>query len=628
MADIANAGPEVTPLRRLPGPTPPSAEFHEAEVERSIPDRFELQVRLSGDHPAVRSPTQTVTYADLNRAADGVARAVHERRGAGAEAVALLLEHDAPVIAAVIGVLKTGKFYVPLDPSYPAARNRYMLADSRARLIVTNDRNRALADELARDGVEVVNLDRLADAGPRPPAYAAILPDALAAIFYTSGTTGQPKGVMQNHRNVLHEVMKYVHDFSIGPEDRLSHIRSFCGVGASADIFTGLLTGATLYPLDVKEEGLAALADWLTANDITVYHSVPTVFRHFAETLNAEESFPKLRLVRLGGEVVDARDVQIYQRHFSRHAVLVNVLGTTETLTFRWCFFDRDSRLTGSAVPVGYEIDGADVRLLDEQGKEVGEGEIGEIVIGSRYHSPGYWGKPELTEAAFRPDAEGGDKRLYVTGDLGRMLPDGCLVHLGRKDFQVKIRGFRVEVSEVELALLKTGQIREAVVLAQPVGHGDRRLVAYVVPAREPGPTVGGLREALTETLPEYMIPSVFVPLEALPQLPNGKLDRRALPSPASLRPVMATAYEPPRTPLEQRLAGIWAAVLQLDRVGIHDNFFELGGHSLLATRIISRVRDDFGIEVPLRTLFDTPTIAGMIAALGGAGSRARALDG
>ena len=602
-------------MREVPGPTNPFVRFEPQDVEQSIPQRFEQQVRNAPDSLAVKSRTRELTYDELGTAADRVAAAILARRGARAEAVALLLEHDAPVIGAVLGVLKTGKFYVPLDPSYPPARNRFMLEDSQAGLIVTNDRNLALARELC-DGIELVNVDELQDPPGPGPAGASIAPDAIAALFYTSGSTGRPKGVVQNHRNVLHEIMKYTNDFHICRADRLTHIRSFSGVGASMDIFTALLTGAALYPLDIKAVGLAPMAHWLLENEITVYHSVPTVFRHFGHTLHGDESFPKLRLVRLGGEIVDARDVQIYQRHFSRHALFLNVLGTTEVLTFRWCFFDGETRLPGSIVPVGYEVSDAAVVLLDEDGNELGEGLVGEIAIDSRYHSPGYWRLPELTATVFSPVPGGAGERRYLTGDLGRMQPGGCLLHLGRKDFQVKIRGFRVEASEVELALLETGLVREAVVTAQDIGHGDRRLVGYVVPRQDSAPTVAALREALAGTLPDYMVPSTFVLLEAMPQLPNGKLDRRALPAPDPARPDLEQSYVAPRTAPEKILAAIWAEVLRVERAGVQDDFFELGGNSLLATQVLSRVRETFRIELPLREMFDSPTIAGMVDAL------------
>jgi acyl carrier protein len=245
--------------------------------------------------------------------------------------------------------------------------------------------------------------------------------------------------------------------------------------------------------------------------------------------------------------------------------------------------------------------------LLGDNGQEVGFNQVGEIAIKSRYLSPCYWHQPDLTRAKFLPDPNGGEERTFLSGDLGFMLADGCLYHVGRRDFQVKIRGNRIEFGEVETALLALDAIKDAVVIATDRA-GDKRLAAYIVPANKPPPSVAALRRALGEKLPDHMIPSAFVLLDAMPLTPNGKIDRRALPKPGKARPELQVAYEAPRTPLEEVLAGIWANVIGLDRVGIHDNFFELGGDSLLAIRVVSRVLKQFRLEIPLQSLFQSPT--------------------
>ncbi len=290
----------------------------------------------------------------------------------------------------------------------------------------------------------------------------------------------------------------------------------------------------------------------------------------------------------------------------------MNSLGATETLTFRWNLIDRETPFSGTNVPVGYAVDDMEVLLLDDAGKEIGFDQIGEIAVKSRYLSPGYWRKPELTAAAFSSAPGEGGKRIYRTGDLGRMLWDGSLEHLGRKDFQVKIRGRRVETAEIELALLRLEAIKEAVVTAREYARGDLRIVAYIVPRTRPRPTVDALRRALRERLPDAMIPSAFVLLDALPLTSNGKVDRRALPVPDQARPPLGNPFVEPRDEIERALAKIWSQILRIERVGVHDDFFDLGGDSLLATQIISRVRDVFRVEVQPRTLFDAPTVAGI----------------
>ncbi len=261
---------------------------------------------------------------------------------------------------------------------------------------------------------------------------------------------------------------------------------------------------------------------------------------------------------------------------------------------------------------MGFPLDDNKVLLLNEDGQEVGFNQVGEITVKSRYLALGYWGKPELTREAFHPDPAGADQRIYRMGDLGRRLPNGCLELLGRKDSQVKIRGYRVEVAEIEMQLLELDTVKRVAVVAQIDVSGNQRLVAYIVPGDQPAPTTSELRRILAEKLPVYMIPSAFVMLDTLPQLPNGKLDRRALPALGTARPELESPLLLPRTPVEQALAEIWAEVLGLEQVGIHDNFLELGGDSLLASQVISRVIQAFQVEVPLRSLFDSPTVAKM----------------
>jgi len=279
-------------------------------------------------------------------------------------------------------------------------------------------------------------------------------------------------------------------------------------------------------------------------------------------------------------------------------------------------FLDEDTPIAGHVLPVGYPAEDKEILLLDEDGAEVGGDAVGEIAVRSRYLSPGYWRRPDLTAAAFRPDPAGGPARIYRTGDLGRRLPDGCLLHLGRQDFQVKIRGFRVEVAEVEGALLSLPQVREAVVVAREDRPGERRLVAYLVPTARPAPTVSALRQALAATVPDYMVPAAFVVVDTLPKTPGGKVDRRALPAPGRARPALDQPLVAPRTPVEAAVGAIWQEVLGLDEIGLHDNFFDLGGHSLAVGQVLARVTETFHVDLPVRILFEAPTVNGLALAV------------
>lgn len=585
-------------------------EFPEDEIEHSIPERFEKIARRFPDRTAVESRRHRLTYRDLNQAANRTAHAVLSTCGDKNRSIAVLMEHDAPVIGAIMGALKAGKFYVPLDPSLPYARSKFILDDAQAESIITNTKHLSLAKSLVKSPSRLLNIDDIKDLPDADPRVRA-RPDDLSWVIYTSGSTGRPKGVMQNHRNVLHFMMNYTNGLHICAEDRLTLLYSFSVNGGGHDMFAALFNGAAVCPYDLKAEGFAGLGQWLIDERITIYHSVPTVFRQFAESLTGREDFPDIRIVRLGGEPVYKRDVNLFKKHFSNDCILVNRLGSSETGSLRMLFLDKETEVRNNLVPVGYAVDANDILLLDDSGAQVA-GDEGEIAVRTRYVSPGYWRRPDLTADSFFDDPADEKGKIYRTGDLGRMLPDGCLLHLGRKDFFVKIRGYRIELEEIEMTLMEFPGIKDAVVTALNNNSGDERLVAYVVPKTAPGPNVSEMRRFLADKLPDYMIPTAFIALDALPLTDTLKVDRKALPEPKGLRPEIAVSYAPPRNSVEEALVKIWAEVLDLNQVGVHDNFFDLGGHSLAATRVISRVVETFPLELPIKVLFDSPTVAEM----------------
>ena len=602
--------------RRGVGPTNTFSPFRQEEIEQSIPARFEQQVQRYADRQALKSGHRVLTYEALNRTANRLAHAILAQRPGGEESMALLLEHGIPMITGMLGTLKAGKIYVPLDPSFPVARTVYMVQDAGAQCIVTDNKHLHLAYRLAQHGQQVLNIDALDACLSSANPGLSLSPDTLASILYTSGTSGDPKGVIQNHRNMLHLIMTYTNDYHICTDDRLSHLHSCTFSATVREVFGALLNGAMVSAFHLKEQGLAPLADWMIREGITIYYSVPTVFRHFARTLTGTETFPRLRLIRLGGEPVSKHDVELFKAHFPQDCLFVNALASSETATTRQYFIDQATPITGSVVPVGYAVQDQETLLLDETGKAVGVDQIGEIAVKSRYLALGYWRKPDLTQAAFLGVPEAEHTRIYRTGDLGLMRPNGCLEYCGRKDFQVKIRGHRIEIEEIELALLTHDAIKEAVVVAEEALAGEQRLVAYLVLHGEVTPDSSELRRFLAATLPTYMIPAVFVWLPALPLTPNGKVDRRALPAPPQTSAAFDDPFAAPCSPIEQQLADIWASLLGLQKVGRHDNFFDLGGHSLTAAQIASRVRDILHVDVPLRALLEASTVAAMAAVI------------
>jgi amino acid adenylation domain-containing protein len=452
---------------------------------------------------------------------------------------------------------KAGKIYVPLDLALPAQRILSILEDCQAHCVITDGAGQAVAHSLWDTSGKVICIDELDGRISGTNLDLAISPDELAFILYTSGTTGTPKGVVQNHRNILHAIRAYTNDIHISPDDRLTLLFSLSFHGSVRGLFGALLNGASAHRFDPKMESIQDLIAWLMAQEITIYHSTATLFRNLAPMLSGSEHFAQLRIVQLAAESVVYRDLELFKRFFPSSCIFANRLGTTETGTYLRFQVDANTPLTGQSVPVGYPVDGMHVFLLNDAGKKIGCNETGEIAVKSRYLSPGYWRNPKLTKAKFVLDPNGGDERTYLTGDIGRMDVDGCFFHLGRKDFQVKIRGFQVAVGEVEALLLNHSSIKEVAIVSPETRSGDTRLIAYFVAAKKPAPNSSELRRFLKEKLPDYMIPSAFILLDRMPLTPNGKIDRQALPALNNVRPELETPYVAPRTLAEERLTDI-----------------------------------------------------------------------
>jgi amino acid adenylation domain-containing protein len=594
--------------RSAPGPdgrpTNPFEPFDRAELERAIGARFERQADRGPDRLAVKMGAEALGYGALDAAANRVAHVLLDRLGAGNDPVALLLPQGPGQVAGVLGALKAGKIYVPLDPSQPAARLVEAIADSAARLVLTAAAHRDLARRVAPDR-DAIEIETTAAAPDRRPGL-AVSPDAGAYIFYTSGSTGRPKGVLDTHRNVLHNVMRYTNTLHLGPGDRLTLLQGPSFSGAVSSLFGALLNGAASFPFDVPREGANRIAAWLAAEAITVYHSVPALFR---EVVAHGATLPALRIVRLEGDQASVRDLEAFRRHFPPDCVLVNGLGATECGLVRQFFFTPGHPLPERVAPIGEPVEDMEIVLLGEGGSPAPEGEVGEIAVRSRYLAAGYWRRPELTAERFLDDPERPGLRLYRTGDVGRFQPGGLLEHLGRVDGLAKIRGQRVEAALVESALLTVPGVAAAAVTVREDVPGEARLIAYLVPGAPALPSPTELREALAGRLPDFMVPSAFVPLDRLPLNDNGKVDRRALPPPPPASGHRATAVAPPRDAIEYTLTGIWEDVLGVRPVGIRDDFFDLGGHSLLAARMAEAVERVSGRPVPLTTLFEAPTI-------------------
>lgn len=602
--------------RSIVQPAKPFLEFTLEDMDQSLPSRFEQQVKQYPTHIALKTAHAQWTYEVLNSLANRIARGILAQCGSEGERVALLFAHDVSMIAGIVGVLKTGKVYVPLDPFSPPERLAAMLEDAQAAVLLTHTRHLMLAKALAKDTLRVINVDAITSSGAPENLGLAIAPNAMAYILYTSGSMGQPKGVLQSHRNVLYFIRTYTNSLHLSADDRLTLLSTYGFDAAVLDIFGALLNGAALYPFDVHTEDLTRLGAWLQREAITIYHSTPTIYRHVVRTLTGAESFPALRILALGGEAMYKSDVDLYKQHFSSECLLVNGWGATEATLALQYFINQQTEVRRHTVPVGSPVAGMELFVRNDAGEVMEDYGPGEMVLCSPHLAPGYWRQPVLTGAVFGLDPDRGNRRIYYTGDLGRWLPDGTLEYLGRRDHQVKIRGMRIELGEVEAALQQHQAVRETAVIAREDVPGEMRLVAYLVPAQKHTPTVTELRRWLKQRLPDSMIPATFVWLDVIPLTTRGKVDRRALPEPDLTRPDLEEAFVAPRTPSEQQVAAIWCHLLDLERVGIHDNFFELGGHSLLAMQLLSRIRAATHVEVSLLSFFGMPTVAGLASSI------------
>ena len=586
-------------------------EFNDSRTDypkdKCIHQLFEDQVRRTPRNIAVAFEEQQLTYAELNARANRLAHHL-QALGVGPEVpVAICMGRCPELVVGLLGILKAGGAYVPLDPAYPVERLTFMITDARAAVVLTRGQ---MTENLSRQGIQAVDqdLDRdaIASTSEENPITATTARN-LAYILYTSGSTGQPKGVMVEHAGLCNAIDWIVRTLELTAEDRCLLKTPITFDAAGRELYPTLLTGGLLV---VAEPGghrdSRYLAETIRNARITIFHCVPSILQLLVEEPDFDDSVA-LRAVMCGGEALSAAIASRFEGRST--AKLYNVYGPTETIidSTYWLCEEVGRR---SSCPIGRPIPNARVYILDHALRPLPIGIAGDMHIGGVGLARGYLNRPELTAEKFVPDpfSDEPGARMYKTGDLARYLSDGTIEFLGRGDNQVKIRGFRIELGEIEAALCRHPAVRHAAVLAREDGPADKRLVAYVVADS----TTDELRRFLKDKLPDHMVPTVFVPLDALPLLSNGKTDRQALPAPDRVRSDQGHAFTAARTPTEELLAEIWAQTLDIERVGIHDNFFDLGGHSLLATQVVSRMREAFQVEIPLRRLFEVPTVAGL----------------
>ncbi len=587
---------------------------------RCIHQLFEERVEQNPAAIAVVFGDRQLTYAQLNIQANKLAHYLREI-GVGAErSVGIYTERSLEMVVGLLAILKAGGAYVPIDPSYPLERQQFIVADTRLEIILAQATAvDALSERFDRSTVKIVSLDpenRNFSTASEANLVSETTANNLAYVMYTSGSTGQPKGVCVVGRGVVRLVQQTDYA-SFAPREIFLQLAPIAFDASTFEIWGCLLNGGQLVIAPPHALSLAELGRVIQQYRITTLWLTAGLFQLMVDrNLDALES---LRQLLAGGDILSVPHVRKFLERFP-NCQLINGYGPTENTTFTCCYSIRLPLPVDASIPIGYPIAHTQVYLLDEQLAPVAAGAAGELYIGGDGLARGYLDRPELTAEKFihspvLPGKESGE-RLYKTGDLARYLPDGRIEFLGRIDNQVKIRGFRIELGEVERVLAQHPQVRENIVIARQSATEEKQLVAYIVSQDLAAMPLDRLRSFIEQQLPEYMVPSAFVFLPALPLTANGKVDRRALPAPSRERPPLEQAFVAPQNDLQRTLAQIWCELLGLERVGIDDNYFDLGGTSISILKVAIALQQQLGQEIPVVKLFQHSTIAGLAAYL------------
>ncbi len=603
------------PILRLPLLTPAErAQFLTEQnatdfPKQSIHSAFEEQVERAPNSVAVVSEHGKLTYAELDRRANQLARHL-QKSGVGlGDLVGLCIERSPEMLVSLLGILKTGAAYLPLDPSYPQERLSLMLDGGKIKVLLTQEH---LHEKLPAHAAKNIFIDSDWKTIARESAdsfNAAATTEDLAYVMYTSGSTGKPKAVAVTHQSVL-RLVKQTNYARLGPDEVFLQFAPLSFDASTFEIWGSLLNGAQLVLMPPGLVSLGQLGEAIKHYGVTTLWLTAGLFQQMVET--ELESLRGLRQLLAGGDALSVSHVEQVAREL-KDCQLINGYGPTENTTFTCCYPVQHGERFAGSVPIGFPISNTQVYILDTELEPVPVGVVGELYTGGAGLAIGYLNDAALTAERFVPNpfSNVSGERLYRTGDYARFKADGSIEFIGRIDHQIKLRGHRIELTEIEGALKRHAAVRDAVVVMRRSGHGNKHLTAYIIANSDlpESKMAGELKSLLKQSLPDYMVPSYFLFLDEFPLTPNGKIDRRALPLPPETRPKLEEAHIAPRDDLETRLARIWERVLEVKSVGVRDNFFELGGHSLLAVRLFSEIEKELGQRLPLVSFFQGATI-------------------
>ena len=576
---------------------------------KTIVNKFKDIVQRHPNNIAINSGDKKLSYEKLNEYANKVANSIRTSTENHHNNIALLFDHSEDMIIGILGVLKAGRTYVPIDPLYPLERAQKIIKDSGSFTLITNTNELSLAHKLVHSSgkeIKIINISDLGNESKVNPEL-KIKEDQAAYILYTSGSTGQPKGVVQSHQTIVHSIDNYINELDIKESDNVLLTTSYSHTVSVIDIFSGLFAGASLTLLNVKKDFNAQFfGEWINKMDVSIIHVVPTLYRYAVKFVDDRSLLRKVRLVILGGEGVFLTDVELYKEKFPDNCLFINLYGSSEVILGTLHVIDKNYSDTRKVIPIGYPFENIEAHVLDENKNESQVHSIGEIYFKGEFLNPKYYNDPTGTDKLFSYKGNS-DDRLIKMGDLAKFLPDGSLLLMGRKDNQVKINGNRVELLEIEIALNSDKAIEQSVVMPLKNEKGELFLVAYITVTEEI-PNIENIKEELRKKLPEYMIPSFFVKLSKMPLTPNGKIDRNALPK-VDYKKLIENFEAKEKTELQEKILKLWKETFERENITIHDNFFQLGGNSLLATELVSKIYNITNEDFELNVIFDNQSV-------------------
>jgi len=583
-----------------------------------ISSRLNHVASISGNATAIRSVDASLTFRQLNERASQVAASLKKQLPSDRQyPVILFLENGMEIFPAIYGVLRAGHFYCAIPVDYPIEYLSRVLQEMGECVMLTEDRHLNRIRKAIPDSCRPIIYSSI-EQNVTKIDWPAIKPDALAAIYYTSGSTGAPKGVMLAHRCLLYIVHNYGAQLGIRAGDRFLTVRPFGSYSSAIDTFGGLLNGSSLIRYDFKVGGVLGLISMLKSEKITVFRPPVQLVRTLLEAMPDGEFLPNIRMFFATGDVFYKKDVERLRPFLPRAAIIIHQFATSETGLLTANRIYSNTVLDEEVIPLGTPMPGQEIVLLDEEGRIVTDHSPGEIGVRGDYLFAGYWNQPELSIAKFMPDPRDPQKKIFRTGDLGRFRLDGQLAFIGRNDSRVRIKGYSVDLSAVDHEIQTIPGVARSVTIAQTNQSGVKRLVAYIQPIGKTVLSPADLRKNLLKLLPEYMVPYLFMIMEEFPLTYAGKVDRKALPLPDWKRPQSSAKYLPPRTPDEETMTTLWQKVFGLEQIGIHDDFFELGGDSLLASSLFVEIERTFQKRFPLSVLLKSRTVEALTATVRG----------